>query len=175
MADEQMDTAGEGQAPKKGKKKLILLLVLLLVVGGGGAAAWQMGLVDQLLGGGGDQAAEDGAAAEQEQAQAEESTGAESLVTLPTFIVNLADPLGRRYLKLGMDVEVRNAESADELTAREAKVRDSVILLLSSKSYQDLATIESKILLKKEIAERLNQVLGGPKVQRVYITEMVVQ
>lgn len=174
MADEALDTQAE--APKKkGKKKLIILVVLLLLVGGGGFAAYQMGVVDQLLGGGEATEADAGDEGGEQKAQAEGPTGTEALVSLPTFIVNLADPLGRRYLKLALDVEVNDGEAAEDLTGNEAKVRDSVILLLSSKSYQDLSTMESKILLKKEIAERLNQVMGGPKVQRVYITEMVVQ
>jgi flagellar FliL protein len=55
------------------------------------------------------------------------------------------------------------------------KVRDAINLLLSSKTYADLATMESKILLKNEIVERLNQILGGSKVTRVYFTEIVIQ
>jgi flagellar FliL protein len=168
VANEQ-DQAQE--TPKKGGlfKKLIILLVLLLVLGGGGFAAYQFYLKDMLFGG------DDVAEAEGEAQAAVPQAGFEELVSLPTFVVNLADPLGRRYLKLSLDVEVTDQESAKDLTAKEAKVRDSVILLLSSKSYQDLSSMEAKILLKKEVAERLNQVLGGPKVLRVYITDMVVQ
>jgi flagellar FliL protein len=89
--------------------------------------------------------------------------------------VNLADPLGRRYIKLTLDVEVVNPEIAKELEAAQAKVRDAVILLLSSKSYADLAPLENKILLKNELVTRLNQILGGSKVVRVYFTELVIQ
>ena len=55
------------------------------------------------------------------------------------------------------------------------KVKDALLLLLSSKTYDDLATLENKILLKKEIVERLTLVLGEQKVLRVYITEIVIQ
>ena len=34
---------------------------------------------------------------------------------------------------------------------------------------------EGKVLLKAEVASRLNQILGGPYVVRVYFTEFVVQ
>ncbi len=172
MADEALETqAASGK--KSGSTKWIILAVLLLVLGVGGWFAWDMFLKDRLMGT--PQAAEEQAPPEGKPIGTPIATGKEQLVSLPTFIVNLSDPLGRRYLKISLDVEVVNDKAARDLTAKEARVRDAVILLLSSKSYQDLSTMESKILLKKEVAERLNQALGGPQVLRVYITEMVVQ
>ena len=61
------------------------------------------------------------------------------------------------------------------LEANKAKVRDALLLLLSSKTSQDLATLEGKILLRKEIVDRLNQALGQAKVARVYFTDFVIQ
>jgi flagellar FliL protein len=166
----------EAQEPKKkgGKLKWIIILVVLLgVLGGGGYFAYTKFFAA-------DPDPEQPASAEGETTTAPEETtaelqGYEDLVTLPTFVVNLADPLGRRYLKLTMDVEVADAESAKKLADQEPKVRDAIILLLSSKTYQDLSTIEDKIVLKKEIVERLNQILGNGKVLRVYFTDMVIQ
>ena len=36
-------------------------------------------------------------------------------------------------------------------------------------------TWHSKLLLKNEVADRLNQILGAPRVTRVYFTEFVIQ
>jgi flagellar FliL protein len=94
---------------------------------------------------------------------------------MPTFVVNLADPLGRRYLKLGLDVEVRDEQAQTELEMAQPKVKDKLLLLLSSKTYQDLASLQSKLELKEEIVQRINQVIGKNKVMNVYITEMVIQ
>ncbi|MBU1042677.1 MAG: flagellar basal body-associated FliL family protein [Proteobacteria bacterium] len=113
----------------------------------------------------GEKAGEKGAAVE----------GGGELVSIPPFLVNLADPQGRRYLKLALDVEVKDKLAADELNKNMAKIKDSLLLLLSSKTYEDLASIENKILLKKEIVERMTLVLGEQKVMRVYITEIVIQ
>ena len=85
--------------------------------------------------------------------EADGGGGRGEVVTLPTFLVNLADPLGRRYLKLTVEVEVLNGDVVEEVNMSEAKVRDAIILLLSSKSYTDLASLESKILLKNEIVK----------------------
>lgn len=172
MADEALEAQVEPK--KKGPVKWIILAVLLVALGVGGWLAWNMYLKERIMGGPPVEQADE-ASLEGQPVGPPLATGNEQLVSLPTFIVNLADPLGRRYLKMTMEVEVVDDKSAKELTAKEPKIRDAIILLLSSKSYQDLATMESKILLKKEVAERLNQALGGPKVLRVYITEMVVQ
>jgi flagellar FliL protein len=96
-------------------------------------------------------------------------------VSLPSLTVNLADSSGTRYLKIGMDVEVNAPEAAQEIDAQAARVRDAIILLLSSKKIQDLATAEGKILLKTEVAGRLNQILGTQRVVRIYFTEFVIR
>ncbi len=87
MADEQ--------PPKKKRSKLkwFLILLLLLLLAGGGAAAWYFGLLDTFL--------RDKQPAPQ---TTEVSTPAhlDSTVPLPSFTVNLADPLGRRYIKIDL-------------------------------------------------------------------------
>lgn len=170
MADEQQQ-----DAPKKKKLgliKWIVLAVVILALAGGGYFAYVKFFAAPK-----DKTEEQAKPKEGGEAPPApgEMKGYKDLVTLPTFVVNLADPLGRRYLKLTMDVEVSDEKAVAELKANESKIRDAVILLLSSKSFQELSTIESKIMLKKQLVERLNQVLGGPKVLRVFFTEMVVQ
>lgn len=96
-------------------------------------------------------------------------------VSLPSLTVNLADPSGTRYLKIGMDVEVNTPEAIQEIDNQAARVRDAIILLLSSKKIEDLATAEGKILLKTEVASRLNQILGAQRVVRIYFTEFVIR
>ncbi|GHV50385.1 flagellar protein FliL [Deltaproteobacteria bacterium] len=168
--------ADEAGAPKKkgGKLKWILLLFILLLLGGGGAGAWYYFLSD-LPG-----SKNAGSAEGRETAPKEKSdkpAAAQNLQTtiLDPFLVNLADPLGKRYIKVTFEVEITGQTVAEELTKQKPKVRDSIIMLLSSKTYGDLAPAESKLTLKNEVASRLNQILGGSKVTRVFITEMVIQ
>ncbi len=153
------------EAPKKkGKLKWILVGVVLLLLLGGGYFAYIKFFAAP---------AEEGA----EQSQTAQPKGPRDAqtVTLPTFLVNLADPLGRRYLKLTMDVEVDGKQSADNLQKNMPKVRDALILLLSSKTYSDLASLESKQLLKMEIVNQLNLILETSGVLQVYFTELVIQ
>ncbi|MHC1753057.1 flagellar basal body-associated FliL family protein [Humidesulfovibrio sp.] len=174
----------DGEAPKKSKKKLILIIlgVLLLgVLGAGGffGYKWWVGrshppadanATEQTESHGGQPKGE--GAADNASAGPE---GVGELVSIPPLLVNLAEPQGRRYLKLALDIEVKDKLAADELNKNMPKVKDALILLLSSKTYEDLGSLENKILLKKEVVERLTLVLGEQKVLRVYITEIVVQ
>ena len=96
------------------------------------------------------------------------------VLPLPPITVNLSDPGGRRYLKLGMEVEV-NADVSEALKAQNARIRDAVIMLLAGKSFTDIATPDGKVLLKAEVAARLNQILGAQRVIRVYFTDFVVE
>jgi len=173
VADEALES--QGTPKKKGFARWVILAAILLALGVAGWFAWDYYLRDKFMSPSPGQTVADSLEQQGKPIGPAIATGREQLVSLPTFIVNLADPLGRRYLKITLEVEVVSDKAARDLTAREARVRDAIILLLSSKSYQDLSTMESKILLKKEVAERLNQVMDGPKVLRVYITEMVVQ
>ncbi|WP_147819115.1 flagellar basal body-associated FliL family protein [Salidesulfovibrio onnuriiensis] len=167
MADEELQDQ-DVQPKKGGKLKWIIIAVLLVVLAGGGYFAYTKFFAAP---------AEDAQAEKTDQSQdqqmMEEAEG--TLVPLPLFLVNLADPLGRRYLKLGVEVEVRDEKVTESLNKNEAKIKDTMLLLLSSKTFDDLSTLKSKVELKQEIVRRLNQILGNGSILRVYITEMVIQ
>ncbi|WP_272699165.1 flagellar basal body-associated FliL family protein [Desulfovibrio sp. Fe33] len=158
----------DGKKKKSGLLKWIIIVVLLAGLGVGGYFGYTMFI-----------AAPDENTAAQNDAAGDPAQPAEQLegqiVALPTFLVNLADPLGRRYLKLGVEVEVRDGDAQAALTKYEAKIKDTLLLLLSSKTYDGLSTMQAKVELKQEIADRLNQIIGNGGVLRVYITEMVIQ
>lgn len=172
MAEEQLEAPKDG-GKKSGKLKWIIIAVVILALLGGAGFFFRAQIMG-LLGMGQqteEQAGAEGQPAEGAQAEPQNT----QLVSLPTFLVNLADPLGRRYLKMSMDVELVNKDAAEKLKKNEPKVRDAVILLLSSKTFADLSSMESKLALKDELVSRLNQIVGGSMVLRVYFTEMVVQ
>ena len=185
--------APEGKK-KSGILKYVILLVLLLVLGGGGYFAYLKFFAAKPAATTEAPAAEQAAKPEEpkpeEHAKPAEAKPAEghgeakgghggkdkapsNSVALPAFVVNLADPSARRYLKLVLDVEM--VGNPELLEANAAKIRDALIMLLSSKTSQDLSTLEGKILLRKEIVDRLNQAIGQPKVARVYFTDFVIQ
>jgi flagellar FliL protein len=96
-------------------------------------------------------------------------------MALDPFLVNLADKESRRYLKLKVELEVDSEGSEKELEKFLPHIRDGLILLLSSKTYLDLSTVEGKQQLKEEIKRRVSALPGGKKVSNVFFTEFVAQ
>ncbi len=201
MAATDAKALPEGEAPKKSKLKFFIILFILCTIlgAGGGGAYWWFFMRASAVAGAEDGAAAASVAGEAGNAQAEgagangagggqgesdpsprlerqsdlpRSTG--QVLPLPPFVVNLSDPTGKRYLRLGMEVEV-NQDVGEVLKKQTPKVRDAVIMLLAGKTFADVSSAEGKVLLKAEVAARLNQILGGSYVVRVYFTEFVVE
>ena len=94
---------------------------------------------------------------------------------MDSLIVNLMDGNGERYLKAVIQIEVSNQDCVSELDLLKPKVTDSILGLLSSKSYKEIAGFEGKQRLKDEIAMRLNSYLTKGQARRVYFTEFLIQ
>lgn len=97
------------------------------------------------------------------------------IFSLETFIVNLADKGGKRYLRVTMDLELGNPELEAELTKRLPQVRDSVLMILPSKRFEDISSVEGKMALRDEILDVLNGFLTQGQVSKIYFKEFVVQ
>ncbi len=97
------------------------------------------------------------------------------VIALDSFVVNISDRERDRYLKLKAELELSVPEVSDELDQRMPQIRDLIISLLGSKSFEEVRTIEGKNFLREEILLRINALLISGKVKRVFFTEFVVQ
>ncbi|MBP8646583.1 MAG: flagellar basal body-associated FliL family protein [Syntrophobacteraceae bacterium] len=158
-AEESKSEKGEA-AKKRGSPlvKIILLVVILGLLGGGGFFAYVKFFKAP-------------SGAEAAKTPKEEKTVCE----LEPFLVNLADAGGKRYLKVNIKIEVNNAPVAAEFNSRLFEVRDAILMLLSSKEYNDISSAGGKITLKREIISQLNRLLRQGQVREVYFTEFIVQ
>ena len=94
---------------------------------------------------------------------------------LETFIVNLADQGGTRYLRISMDLELETKEAAQVVDKRLPKIRDAILTILPTKKYEDIGTVEGKIALRNEMLTKLNELMEPEKIKNIYFTEFVVQ
>jgi flagellar protein FliL len=94
---------------------------------------------------------------------------------LDAFIVNLTDAQGTRYLKVVMQLEMDNESLGQEIDQKLPEIRDEIIMLLSSKSFDDLSTVPGKRSLKRGIVDSANKYLTTGKIVNVYFSEFVVQ
>lgn len=94
---------------------------------------------------------------------------------LETFIVNLGDKGGKRYLRVSMDLELENEETAKIVDRRLPKIRDAVLMILPTKKYEDIGTVQGKSALRNEILTKLNELMVPEEIKNIYFTEFVVQ
>jgi flagellar FliL protein len=98
-----------------------------------------------------------------------------TIFTLDPFIVNIYDGQDLRYLKLKIEMELANAEAKTELTARQAQLRDGILSILTTKTFQDLQYLQGKNQLKQEIMAAVTRIATPGKVKQIYFTDFVVQ
>ncbi|OGP22220.1 MAG: hypothetical protein A2054_02480 [Deltaproteobacteria bacterium GWA2_55_10] len=167
----EVDKKEEGHsAPKKGKGLIIAIAAVVVIGLGVGGYLFMSGKSSEgsADGHGGGHAAASG--------HGEGEAGAKgNIFALEPFIVNLQDNSGTRYLKLTVNLELPPGSSLAELTTQATQIRDSLIILLSSKSYSDIGTVEGKYQMRDEIIARVNQYLTNTKVKTAYFTEFVIQ
>jgi flagellar FliL protein len=113
---------------------------------------------------------------EQEQAaNAEPEDTLGPLFSLRTFIVNLADKGGKRYLRITMDLELTNEEIKEKLEKRLPQIRDNILMTIPSKTFEELNSSEGKTALRDELITGLNALIEKDCIKNIYFTEFVIQ
>lgn len=161
--NEESQEKADGK-PKKNKLMLfgIIGIVLLLLAGGGFFAYTKfMATPEPAI----NEAAMKKAA--------EEAIG--EMFALDPFVVNLSDPRGKRYLKVEITIELANATALEGAEKNVPKMRDMVIMMLTSLTFEEVMTPEGKIRVRDELFERFNLILRPNRIKNIYFTEFVVQ
>jgi flagellar FliL protein len=111
------------------------------------------------------------AAAQKAEAEQKEFIG--KLIPLETFLVNLAGSRGRKLAKVNLELEVNSLDVQEEIEKLKPKIRDIIIIILSSKSYAQVSAKEGKDALRDEIRDQVNLFLTKGQIKRVYFTEFI--
>ena len=100
-----------------------------------------------------------------------------AIYPLEAFIVNIGDGHDMRYLKVKVEFETTlTAEKAKlELDPYLSPLRDSILVLLTTKTIQDVQDLPGKNRLREEILVAANKVVPLKKITSVYFTDFVVQ
>lgn len=114
------------------------------------------------------------------------------MANMSTKIINLADASGRKYIRVTMVLEFapddpkyeemkpeEKTAYLEELTGRISNLMplmdDTVITLLSTKTFDELYPASGKELLRLEILKAIAAKVSSPQIISVYFTEFVVQ
>jgi flagellar FliL protein len=156
--DKDSKEAKVEQKSSKPKWALAIVSAMLLLGAGGGGAAWYFRTQD-------------------------DSTAPKAkppvFVSLETFTVNLQPEYSDQHLQTNLTLKVDDAATTDLIKLRMPEVRNRILLLLSSKTASEIATVEGKKKLASELAAEINQPFAeGSKdqsVESVLFTSFVIQ
>lgn len=152
------------------KKGLIILVVsFLIVVMGVGAGLFV--LWDKISG----TVPETVEGAEEVAEKEDGKVKIKALLSLDTFVVNLADPGGKRYLRISTVLEIDDQDFVEHAKKKVPQIRDRILMILPAKKFKDVRTASGKEALKKEIVAQLNLLLDKCKVTNLYFQEFVIQ
>ena len=181
MAEEEAEEEGgeaAGEEEKKGLPiKLILIVVGVLALAGGGYFAYTNFFQEEAVEESSEKdknGEEGGEGADGENAE-ELPPGVGVMFTMDPFVVNLAGSNGKRFLKVTATLELSSPEVNPEFEENLQKITDSILVLLSSKSFEDVYSVQGKFKLKDEITTRVNRFLVVGHVKDAYFTEFIVQ
>ena len=98
------------------------------------------------------------------------------IIPLDAIIVNLSGAGGKRYLKIKINLEAKDAEAKKKIESKSIPIKDRLITILSSKTYEDIEGIEGQETLRREIRETVEVLLKTEGcISQVYFSELVVQ
>lgn len=179
MADQEKNNeeeSGEKKKKKKGGalKLIIIVLLLLIILGVLGGAGYMFFLKPK---------PQDTAQTNKPAQQADmpkknmkEGHSIGTLYPLDSFIVNLADAGGTRYLRVTMQLELDGTKKfAEALDQRKPQLRDAILSVLSAKRYEEISSAQGKLILKQELLRRLNSIVTEGRIVNIYFTEFVAQ
>jgi flagellar FliL protein len=105
----------------------------------------------------------------------EEENAMGPLYSLDTMIVNLSDHGGKRYLRVTMALELNDPDAVTTIESRLPQVRDAILTILPTKTYDEISTTDGKIALRNQVMEKINSLITKGRVDNIYFTEFVVQ
>jgi len=163
------------ETPSKKGGIVPMLAVLIATLGGGGfvgmnALAPKAGtmLADRASvvagGGGGDHEGGGGAGG-----------GESALHVVDNLVVNPAASGGGRFLLTSIALQAASVEAIPVLEARDVEIRDAFIMVLGSKTVEELTNIQLRSVISQELLDAVSALVGHNMVHRIFIPQFVIQ
>ena len=143
-----------GAPPKKSKKLLFIIIgvVVLALLGAGGAFFILKKNTAEAEGDG-----EEHSATESHQADPDNPP---VFLPLDSMVVNLADPGGNRFVQLGITLQVQDEHTSDAIKSYMPSIRNSILMLVSQRTAEEILKPEGKQILAKAIVEEISRLMG---------------
>jgi flagellar FliL protein len=96
-------------------------------------------------------------------------------VPLSKMLVNVSGTMGTRYLMTSVTLVGTTPDFKAKIDDNKDQLMDLATGTLSSKTISDLEKPGARNVIRAELMTVINNALGGPVVQELYITEMAIQ
>ena len=161
--------AGDAPAAPAKSKLLVIILCSVLAAGAAGGAVYFMS-----------SKADDKENSEGGHEKAEPKLPAAYLKFDPPFVVNFENRGMMRFLQVSVEVMTRDTATAELIRQHDPKLRNDLLMLLGSQTYETISTREGKERLRGEALKVVHDVIaaegGTPeKVEQLYFTSFVMQ
>lgn len=165
------DKKEEGDAQKRNRKKLFIIIgavVLVLLIGGGVGGYFLLKKNDPPP-----EQKDPGENVPVPELSQQTTVG--PMVNVDEFIVNIISSDTPHYVKASLSMELNDETTVDEVQKRMPQIRDSVLLLIGNKTFEELQDLQGKKQLKAELLAKINSFLQTGQVKAIYFTNFVVQ
>ncbi len=178
MAESTDADASEAAAPAGNSSKLLVTIVVALLaaaVAGGGVYLLTARSNAEVA------AEADAKASKGKAAKAEKPKGPAIYVEFdPPFVVNFEARGMTRFLQVTIQVMTRDPVTAELIKQHDPVLRNDLLLLLSSQTYDTISTLEGKENLRSEALQAVADAIeaeggDGEKVEQLYFTSFVMQ
>ena len=122
-----------------------------------------------------DSASQAGVIASAEGGQAPGPSKTKISVPLNKLLVNVAGTMGTRYLMTSLTLVGTGADFKSKIDDNRDQLMDLATGALGNKTISDLEKPSARNEIRAELMTVINNALGGPVVQEVYITEFAIQ
>ncbi|MCX7866920.1 flagellar basal body-associated FliL family protein [Limisphaera sp. VF-2] len=96
-------------------------------------------------------------------------------VSMNKLLVNVAGTMGSRYLLVSLTAVSRDPSFQARMQEHDAELRDVACGILATKTLADLEKPGARNLVRTELINAFNNVLGEAMVEEIYLTEFAIQ
>ena len=180
----------EGNAKAKTKQPWLVIAVialssiLVLAAAVGGTVYFMSGGTQKVSGAAGKATTEDSADAENsadaDSEDKKDKPAPANYVSLdPPFVVNFEGNSSARFLQINVEVMSRKIEYAEHIKKHMPVIRNNLVLLFGSQTYDKVSTLKGKEELREkalaEVQKILEEETGDTGVEALYFTSFVMQ
>ena len=105
----------------------------------------------------------------------ESADQAKSIFVVKDIIVNPAGTNGTRFLLTTVGFEINGVEREKDIEKKEVQVRDVLNTVLTSKGLDDLVRPEQREALRREILQKVSEMLPAGTLSNVYFSKFIIQ